>query len=210
MKSIGIGIALLASIGLIFFREPSVEKKIAEREPELHKVLEARIVHIDPAELLDQIYDFNTRLKIMDVRSESDYNLFHIVDAENVRPEQLRDTEWVNRLPKQTVFVLVSNDEKMATDAWKLLSVQGVLNLYILEGGVNFWLDLYHPGSRIQAAAALGPNPDGDDTLRHEFEFALGARHPAADIDPRDFLKRNYMKKIKQVGRVAKKSGGCG
>jgi rhodanese-related sulfurtransferase len=127
MKSIGIGIALIASIGLIFFRQPSVEEKLAGLEPELQKVLDARSVHIDPAELLNQIYDFNTRLKILDVRAEADFNLFHIVDAENVRPEQLRDIEWVKRLPKQTVFVLVSNDEKMAADAWKLLSAQGIL-----------------------------------------------------------------------------------
>lgn len=210
MKSIGIGIALIASIGLIFFRQPSVEEKLAELEPELQKVLDARSVHVDPAELLNQIYDFNTRLKILDVRSEADFNLFHIVDAENVRPEQFRDSEWVSRLPKQTVFVLVSNDEKMAADAWKLLSAQGIVNLYILEGGVNFWLDLYHPQSRIQVAGTSGSNPEGDDTLRHEFEFALGAKHPAADIDPRDLPNRNYIKKIKQVGRVAKKSGGCG
>ncbi|MFO7560149.1 MAG: rhodanese-like domain-containing protein [Desulfobacterales bacterium] len=210
MKSIGIGLALLAGIGLILFRPPSIEEKQARLEPELREILDARKVQVDPAELLHQIYDFNTRLKIFDVRSESEYNLFHIVDAENVSLEQLRDSGWVKLLPEETVFVLVSNDEKKATDAWKILMAQGILNLYILEGGVNFWLDLYLHRSPIQSSGISGPNPSGDDTLRHDFEFALGAGHPAADIDPRDFPERNYTRKIKQVGRVAKKSGSCG
>jgi len=210
MKFIGIGLALLLSIGLILYKQPSIEEKLAKLEPELQETLDARNVQVDPAELLHQIYDFNTRLKIFDVRSEADYNLFHIVDAENVRLKQLRDSAWVKHLPNETVFVLVSNDEKKATDAWKLLSAQGILNLYILEGGVNFWLDLYLPRSPIQASGTSGPNPSGDDTLRHNFDFALGAKHPAADIDPRDFPKRSYIRKIKQVGRVTKKSGSCG
>ena len=40
-----------------------------------------------------------------------------------------------------TLFVTISNDEAAATEAWKILKAESVQNVYILEGGVNRWLD---------------------------------------------------------------------
>ena len=211
IKLLGAVTVILLGAGLLLVRQPSIDAKLAAIEPQLNAKLKAREIQIDPAELLDLIYNFNSALRIIDVREEADFNLFHIIDSQHASLDQMRDSEWVKRLPQQTVFVFVSNDEERATQAWKLLSAQGVGNLYILGGGINFWLDLYDQESleRLDSRQPT-PNSQGDDALRHRFTFALGANHPAADPDPKHVAKREYVKKVKPIGRAPKKTGGCG
>ncbi|MBK8023405.1 MAG: hypothetical protein IPK19_18725 [Chloroflexi bacterium] len=43
--------------------------------------------------------------------------------------------------PDNALVFVMSSDEEEATAAWKYLIAEGVVNLYILEGGVNHWID---------------------------------------------------------------------
>ncbi len=198
--------AVLVGIGVFFLGQPTPDELAARMAPDLEARLKSREVQIDPGELLDLIYNDNAAVKILDVRDEADFNLFHIIDAERVTMDQARDYKWAKSLPPNTVLVLTSNDEKRATLAWRLLSARGVANLYILEGGINYWLDVY--GQDNDPAAK--PRPEGDDTMRHEFSSALGQRRPEADPDPHEAPHREYEKKVKSIGPAAKKAGGCG
>jgi hypothetical protein len=83
-----------------------------------------------------------------------------------------------------------------------------VVILYILSGGVNFWLDVY--GNNVQDSSAGQPQPESNDKLRHTFEAALGSTHPAADPDHAHAPKRTYTKKVKLTGPSGPSSGGCG
>jgi rhodanese-related sulfurtransferase len=195
---------VLLGLGLVFFRQPTVQQRLARLEPGILKKLDERQVQIDPAELLDLIYNRNVRLKILDLRDEAEFNLFHITGAERVTPALLRDPEWVRSLPSQTVIVAVSNGETRASEAWKLLAAQKVLNLYLLEGGINRWLNVYGP-SRITSR-----HSGKDETRSYEFEAALGGRHPESGPDPEKTPKREYKPKVKGIGQKAKKKGGCG
>ena len=79
-------------------------------------------------------------------------------------------------------------------------------NVYLLEGGLNHWLDLFgHPGH------AHCPGAAASDHLRHSFPAALGSRYAAAapeahEGDPR-FL---YFPKVEIKAAKAPKKGGCG
>jgi len=209
-KIIGVLAALTAGAGLLFVPQPSLDARLNAVKPELERILAADEVRVDPGELLDNIYNNNVALRILDVRKEADFNLFHIIDSEFVKMDQIRDPFWVKKLPLETVLVLVSNDEVRAVKAWKYLATQRVQNIYILRGGINFWLDLYHGEPKTYAEInALLPSPGGG-SLRYRFDAALGARHPASDPDPKHVAKRKYTTKVKQIGKAAAKSGGCG
>jgi hypothetical protein len=52
-------------------------------------LLNSRAVYVHPAEVVDTMYDFGIRLVLLDVRSEADYNLFHVLDARRVDPPQI-------------------------------------------------------------------------------------------------------------------------
>jgi len=210
LKMVGIFLAILAGAGLLVIGQPTLDDRVAKLDSELNRVLEAREVQIDPAELIDLNYNNNIGLKIIDVRDEADFNLFHIIDSEHVTMEQIRDSDWVRELPTDTILVLVSNDEKRASDAWKLLSVQKVVNLYILAGGINFWIQLFDENVGESHINDPIPLPNGDDKMRHNFSFALGVKHPASDPDPKLTEKREYTSKVKSIGPAPRKSGGCG
>lgn len=201
---------VLAAVFLVFYKQPDAERKWLFLAAEYAPRLEQRSVYIDPAELLDLMNDDFIELVIYDVRNESDWNLFHLVDAEHVPLASMAEqTERIHSLPENAVVILVSNDEILSTEAWKYLMVMAKPNAYILAGGINQWLNIYGVTDeevRGHGAANLAIQ---DGRLRHPFKMALGARHAAARPDERHAPKREYTPKVKLLKKVAR-PGGCG
>jgi rhodanese-related sulfurtransferase len=172
----------------------------AEKEP----LLLERKVQIHPAELRRLYCNPHASLVMLDLRDESDYNIFHIKDAKRVVAEELvaRVPELL-ALPGQTFFVLMSNDEEQATAVCKQLVSLEVRNLYILEGGVNNWLAVYGEGLPVRSGTP------GDETLRFEFAAALGDATPtAAPSQHEDGIE--FVPKVQLVKEVPTGGGGCG
>jgi hypothetical protein len=177
-------------------------------------LLDERRVQIHPAELVDLARNDLVRLLLLDLRDERDFNIFHILDSRRVTLDEVRDglpALGLLSAPANTVTVLISNGEERATAAWKLLAASGVLNLYILEGGINNWLDVYgHPGH--DASCPEGEASGGTaaaEAFAHRFEHALGSAQPSADPDA--LAKRAIEFTPKVELQIRKKlGGGCG
>jgi len=105
------------------------------------------------------------------------------------------------------VYVVMSNGEERATEAWKRLVAEGLPNVYILEGGLNQWLRVFNAdGPFIQA---LSSKPQGDQPA-YNFTAALGDRYRAADPNPIEYENLPYTPKIKLQLQRDKSGGGCG
>ena len=136
--------------------------------------LEQREVYVHPMEVAEITQDTAIYTRVLDVRSESHFNVFHLRNSRHVTLDQLRDQAFIKQLktaPANTVFFTVSNDESQATRAYKLLAAQDVSNVYIVEGGINGWLALFPP------PVCLGqPRPDEpqDEELAFDFYRAVG------------------------------------
>jgi rhodanese-related sulfurtransferase len=143
---------------------------------------------------------------MIDVRDESDYNLFHLADARHIQLEELDEAVPELHLePENTVFVVMSNDESAATQAWKYLVAESLPNVYLLEGGINNWLTVFaEDENRIRAMES-----SADDDLRFEFAAALGAAFPAADPHINEY-DLEFIPKIKMELKRGPTSGGCG
>lgn len=206
---LGATVLLLASGTLALHGQPDLEQKWEFLAPKFEPLLAEREVYIDPAELLHLMNDDYIHLVIYDVRSESDWNEFHLVDSTLVALENLKlERDRLLSLPETAVVVVISNDEILATRAWKRLMTVAKPNAYILEGGVNLWLNIYGiPFEEVDShgKASLG-NPDG--TMRHRFKLALGDRHGAARPDEHLAPQREYTPKVKLLKKIAK-AGGC-
>ena len=149
-------------------------------------------------------------LLVFDVRDESDWNQFHLADAERIALDQLSSQrERLRALPENAVVVVVSNDEMLATEAWKRLMVIARPNVYILEGGLNLWLNIYGvPAEEVSGHGQTDlAQPNG--RLRHRFKMALGARHAAARPDEHLAPQRDYTPKVQLLKKIAR-AGGCG
>lgn len=201
------GILVLAFATVIIGQPTNADRweGIADEKTE---VLENREVQIHPAELLATMQDKRLLTYVIDVRSESDYNLFHIWDSHNIRINDFADQiEIFQEQPANTVFVVISNDETAATEAWKYLVAESIPNMYILEGGINNWIAVF--GDEEFLASHPPIEDHVDDTLAYTFTAALGARYPISfpDAHLTDF---EYTAKIVLVGKRGATGGGCG
>jgi len=205
LRIAGAATLLLAAAGLAWHGQPDITQKWLYLAPQYESRLDQRAVYIDPGELLHLMNDDYIDLLIFDVRDESDWNQFHLADAERVPLDALpAQRERLRALSDNAVLVLVSNDEILATEAWKHLMVIARPNAYILAGGLNQWLTLY-AGSEAQGGREARP----DGTLRHRFELALGARHAAARPDEHAVPRREYTPRVQLMKKLAR-AGGCG
>ncbi len=213
MKPLAAGALLAAAAAVLVLGQPSPWERWERMAPVRGADLAQRRVQIHPGELVHLFRDNAVNLELLDVRDEAEYNLFHLVDARRVDRGVLLDGSLAAELaalPANTVTVLMSDDEGRATEAWKLLTARNTINLYILEGGLHEWLDLFgHLGheacGRLETVAASS----GPGRLGHIFPAALGAGDPGADPDRLDAAGLEYTPKVKLKARKVK-AGGCG
>lgn len=208
---IGAAALLLASTGLAWVGQPGPAERWRFLAPELEPRLTLRQVQIDPAELLGLMHNDYIDLRLIDVRGERDWNLFHLWGAKRIPTETLiAQHQRFTHLPSNVVIVLVSNDEAGATAAWKLLmATANRPNAYILAGGINRWLAEY-AGAKHDDQRQDHDTGTPDETLRYPLKWALGSRHPAALPDLHEGPDDDrIVKKVRLQKRVVKK-GGCG
>ena len=215
----GAGLLVAAAIAVALIGTPSLDEKYSrlsfDRELGGQKLtftademLANRQVQIHPGELLATMADDRLIASVIDVRPEADYNLFHIANSVNIPVADIK-TIIPSLLADQTpnkVHVIVSNDEVAATEAWKILTAEAVLNVYILEGGINNWI------------ATFGQNEDGIhpltlstvDMLRYAFSSALGDHYECANPSPLAEWELEFEPKIQLQLKRDKSGGGCG
>ena len=219
---------LAAAVTVAAVGQPTPEQRW-DRSPKLQAQVRDREIFVDPAEVVALRKDVNLQVDVLDLRPEHDFNLFHVGGARRVDPASLEAPETLKGLlerPPTSVVFLVSNDEGKAIAAWKRLEALGVANLYVVEGGVNRWLELY-PVPACVGAEAPAAAPDAS---RWRLAYATGASLPSAWPElasSRDFRTpcdpevlhagahgdrwpaHPYTRRVKLQAKAAVK-GGCG
>ena len=204
------------AIGVIMIGQPTTEDKWALVAPVKEVALDNREVQIHPGELLKIMADDQLRVVISDVRPEQEYNLFHISGARNVPLDTLGNAipEMHARQALNTIFVVVSDNEAAATDAWKTLTAESVPNTYILEGGINNWIATFgkeDPAIQpVPASFAASESASyATEQLNYTFPAALGDRYLASAPNPHEW-ELEYLPKVKLEMKRDKSGGGCG
>lgn len=197
-----LGLAVLTA----FIGQPTTEQKWARIEAAETARLSNREVQIHPAELALTMTDDTLQTIILDVRSEADYNLFHLQDARQAPLAALPAlVEELRAAEANTVVVVVGNDEAAATEAWRYLRAESVRSVYILEGGLNNWLRTFAGDEFVAANALKGA---GEDQLAFAFPAALGAGHSFAA--PNATLAQSFAFTPRIVLEVKRGPGGGG
>jgi rhodanese-related sulfurtransferase len=144
---------------------------------------------------------------MLDVRPESDYNLYHLNGALNVPLDKLPGIipALLTEPPANSVFALMSNDETAATEAWKQLVASSIPNVYILEGGINNWIAFFGENEDFQSASLVA-----EDRLGYIFPAALGSSYESCDPNPTRYEELEFEARIKLELKRDKSGGGCG
>ncbi len=199
-----LGLLLLAGMVAVI-GQPTIADRWSIIAPEKELLLNARAVQVSPGELLASLHDTKLKIVILDVRNETDYNQFHLVNAIRVDLDELPKLSKKLLLePDNTVFITTSNDEGAATEAWKTLVAESVPNVYILEGGINNWLAVFRGEEEI-----LPVTGGAAEHLRYDFPAALGSKFKAAYPNLEEY-QFEYVPKIELKNKRGPGGGGCG
>jgi rhodanese-related sulfurtransferase len=123
---------------------------------ELARIVEHEEDHVTAVELAKWIRDRKPGLRILDIRSDSEFAEFHVPGADRV---PLADVARMT-LDSAATYVLYSEGGTHAAQAWFLLRARGVQHAYFLRGGLYEWLDeVMNP-----RVAANAPQAERDST----------------------------------------------
>jgi len=204
----GAAVLLGLALAIVFIGDTTVDDKWNRVAAVKETLLEQREVQIHPGELLETIGNDSLKTIVLDVRPQNEYNLFHIAGSVNVPVDELPayTPEIHAKQALNTVFVVASNDEQTAAEAWKILMAESVPNAYILEGGINNWIATFG-----QEDPDIQPvdQASGEDTLNYAFPAALGDRYECASPSPHEW-ELEFIPKIKLEFKRDKSGGGCG
>lgn len=185
LKMAGAGLLVAACGLMLILGQPTPMAKWDRLQSNWSKNLSDREVYVHPGEVLELRKTASVAVRILDVRPEADFNIFHIAGSQRLDPAQIANPATLNKLissPGNMVFFLVSDGEEASTQAWKALKASGVLNLYIIEGGINKWLTVFPPEPCLLDKSAGQPVGSGEH-LQYNFRYAVGSQTRAARPD---------------------------
>lgn len=93
--------------------------------------------HVTAIELAEWIRGRKAGLRVIDLRTESEFETYHVPRAERI------DIESLASAPFRTTdtLVLISAGGAHAAQAWVLLQALGYRQVYFLRGGLQEWID---------------------------------------------------------------------
>ena len=157
-------------------------------------------------EIAKRIIDGDPMLFIVDVRTEAEYDNYSLPGAINIPLKDLLLDDWAGYLDQDIQDVIFySNDDVMAEQAWALCKQLGYKNLYVMDGGLNYWFETImlpkEPGE-------LGSSADFDlfaFRTGASIYFGSGSTAVAVKVDkPKAKKTLTVKKKAKKVAE-----GGC-
>jgi len=219
--------AALAVAGMVLAvrGEPTAEQRWAWAPHPVHQLLAGRGAFVSPAEVVALRKDTALSVQVLDLREEHAWNLFHVGGARRVDATALSESPELRSLleaPASTITFLVDDGEARSTAAWRWLASRGAKNVYVVEGGITRWLDLY-PAPACVAEKGAGEGAgwrfayatgEALPSSWPELERSRSFRLPCATASLEDegehrWPEHPFTKKVKlQVRSVVK--GGCG
>lgn len=184
--------------------EPTHADRLAQHQIAQEAILQKQSIFLDPAEVNSLMHDKMSQVQLMDLRSETDFNQFHLLDSWHWDPAECQRPDIASRLNPDALKILISNDASLALAAWRDLHAEGVRDVYVMEGGINLWLDLFKDGQTHAKAV------QSDERLRHHFDAALGARYPFSRPIETAQSERRYTERAKKLSKAKVVVGGCG
>ncbi|NMD03337.1 MAG: rhodanese-like domain-containing protein [Bacteroidales bacterium] len=165
-----------------------------------------RTQFVTPEVVADMIIKKDPSLRLIDVRSQDEFEKYSLPGAINIPYADLLSDEHTDIL-NQDVFmnVFYSNGTLTANEAWMLTRQLGYENNYVLEGGLNYWFD-----------TILNPEKPSDSSSDEEFAkydfrksagMALGGGNVI--MPSQEQSAPSTKPAVKAASKKKKAAGGC-
>lgn len=137
---------------------------------ELLEEANGRSHFFSPDELADKLVNKDPSIRLIDVRDPGEFDKFSLPGAVNIPVSDLLNPQWtdiLNQDMKMNIFY--SNGSVLANQAWMITRQLGYENNYVLEGGLNYWVEtIMNPAK----PASTSPN---EELAKYDFRQAAGS-----------------------------------
>jgi rhodanese-related sulfurtransferase len=139
---------------------PLQSTRTRSRQATVQRNISSRSVAIEAIELSDLMRDRTLATTTFDIRPESEFNRFHLLDAELLAKTELGK---IVSVPEKTIKIIIAATEDEAKDAYFTLASAGVQNLYWLHDGMNAWQQMLNRGQ------PQGASPKHDERIASSY-----------------------------------------
>jgi rhodanese-related sulfurtransferase len=173
---------------------------------ELLAEVNTRSQYVTPEVVADMLVNKDPSLRLIDVRSQDEFEKFSLPGAINIPATDLLSDQYSDILNQGTMMnVFYSNGTLAANEAWMVTRQLGYTNNYVLEGGLNYWFDAI-----LNPQKPASTNPD-EEFAKYDFRksagMALGGGAPVQASQ--DNAGTSPKPVIKPAAKKKKAAGGC-
>jgi rhodanese-related sulfurtransferase len=157
-------------LGLILAAVPANTTHPYKLSPEaLLEHVNSGMQYFSPDEVAHMIVSGDPSLVLIDVRSETDYEKYHLPGAINIPLSSLLEEQWKEYLDQDLRYnVFYSNSTVNANQAWMLTRQLGYENNYVLQGGLNYWVETI-----VNPSVPASTSPD-EEIAKYDFRKGAG------------------------------------
>lgn len=162
----------------------------------------AELIH--PDELADWLINKDPSIQLIDVRSPEEYEQFSLGNAINIPISDILSDKWVDYLDQGIkINILYSNGSTQSHEAWMILRQLGYENNYVLQGGLNYWVETI-----LNPETPKTTEPD-DEIAKYDFRkgasqyfggAAVSTKSSSSTATKKPVIKRKTKKKAPEGG----------
>lgn len=195
-------IALGLALGILIIGERKTHKETRPQTLSVNYNDPSRFLSSD--EVTDRLIKGDPSLLLVDVRPPDQYALFSIPGSVNIPLDSLLNDGSVDLLIAENMEkVLISNSDLWSDQAWLLCSRIGILDVFVMEGGINNWFNTI---AKLQDVSPTAPQEIID---LHSFRAAANNHFfGSGEVSSASIVSKPRIIPVKRTPKPGS-SGGC-
>jgi len=194
-------------MGLIIAAVPSNKTKPYKLTAnQLLSEANARTQYITPEVVADMIVKKDPSLRLIDVRSQDEFEKFSLPGAISIPSSDLLSDQYADILNQDLKMnVFYSNGSLIANEVWMITRQLGYTNNFVLEGGLNYWFDAIVSPSKPESTSS------DEELAKYDFRKSAGMALGGGAIiqTVQDQPSTGVKPAVKAVPKKKKAAGGC-
>ena len=165
-----------------------------------------RTQYIAPETVADMIVRKDPSIRLIDVRSQDEFEKFTLPGAINIPISDLLSEKYTDILNQDVKMnILFSNGTITANEAWMVTRQLGYKNNFVLEGGLNYWFDAI-----LNPKKPSSSSPD-EEFAKYDFRKSTGMALGGGQSIPSGQTQTATSSKpaVQAAPKKKKASGGC-
>jgi sulfur-carrier protein adenylyltransferase/sulfurtransferase len=185
---------------------PNKTKQYKLSADELLSEVNTRTQYVTPDAVADMIVKKDPALRLIDVRSQDEFEKFSLPGAINIPATDLLSDKYADILNQDIKMnIFYSNGTLTANEAWMVTRQLGYRNNFVLEGGLNYWFDaILNPKKPASTSA-------DEEFAKYDFRKSAGlALGGGTSVQTTQEQPGSSSKPVVMpVAKKKKASGGC-